>query len=49
MHVNKEASKHNLCNKCEYMSRLPAASNIDKLAIEKKEYLLNRDIKNTLR
>jgi radical SAM protein with 4Fe4S-binding SPASM domain len=49
MHVNKEASKHNLCNKCEYMSRLPAVSNIDKLALEKKDYLLDRNIKNILR
>ena len=35
-----------MCKKCDYMRRLPAASNIDKLALEKTDYLLNRDIKN---
>ena len=46
MHLMGEAGKHELCKKCDYMRRLPAASNIDKLALEKKDYLLNRDIKN---
>lgn len=49
MHVEKEASKHNLCNKCEYMSRLPAASNIDKLAEDKTKYLLDRNVRNILK
>ena len=49
MHVKKEASKHNLCNKCEYMSRLPNVSNIDKLAEDKTNYLLDRNVRNILK
>ena len=49
MHVMSEAGKHVLCKNCDYMRRLPADSNIDRLALEKKEYLLNRDIKNILK